>query len=123
MVEDVTIKRHDIGIATFVIRVTVLAIGGRSVGAQTMKSTLLLAINPNCLVAIHAQFRLRRLLIGRMTVFALFFIFRVPLDQRPWHDQPIKQALGICLQQGKADGHDGGQGKNGSVLQEDVSGQ
>ena len=96
VVEQLAVELHDIGCATFVVGVAVLAVGRGCVLVATVKPARLRAIGEDVLVAIEAEFGLRLALELFVTLPAVVFQLGVPFYQWTRINELFKQGLRIA---------------------------
>ncbi len=93
MIERLPIELNDIRPATFVIGVTVTALGANGIRAFAMKAPRLLTVPRDVLVAGQTKSRLRCLGEWLMAIRAFGLEFRVAFDECTRHDKLIEEAL------------------------------
>jgi hypothetical protein len=89
MIESSLVKTGDIGVASFVVRMTVGA--GRVLRARflAMKAGLVRNIIRNLFVAIETQIALLRLLELHVATVAIFFVLGMRFDHFAGHDERL----------------------------------
>ena len=90
MIEGTFVQQNDLEIATFMIGMAGLALTGLDVAHFSMESFLLVHISANFLVTVQAQTVVLFLGERGMALFAIFFVFRMALNQRPGHGREIQ---------------------------------
>jgi hypothetical protein len=93
VIEGFVVELDDIGIAPFMLGMTMLAFRIHGVGAHAMQAALPLAVRGHVLMTRQAEPHLRLLIERLVAVGAVFFLLLVPLDELPRHHQPVEQAL------------------------------
>ena len=93
VIERLRIEQNDVGIPSFVIRMTMGAFLLRRGRIATVKASSCLAIGARVLVALQAELRLRSVREWLVTIATLLLELGVSGHERSRHDQPLEQVL------------------------------
>lgn len=93
VIEGFAVELHDIGIASLVLGMAVIAFLVGRIGAAPVKALFLLSVGCDLLVTVHAKPHLRSLRKGLMAILAILFILCMTFNERARHDQPVEPAL------------------------------